>query len=130
MPQNPIIIFVCEHGAAKSILAATYFNKMAREKDLSLTAIARGTHPDAELSDKTVAGLHAEGLTPTESIPIQLEPIDLESAQWVVSFCALPEGHHQQTKVEYWEDVPPISEDYERARAAIIEHLKELMNHL
>src|SRR5260370_1083705 len=29
MSQNPIIIFVCEHGAAKSIIAAAYFNKLA-----------------------------------------------------------------------------------------------------
>ena len=42
MTQNSIVIFVCEHGAAKSILAAAYFNKLARESNLRLTAMARG----------------------------------------------------------------------------------------
>ncbi len=50
MTQTPIIVFVCEHGAAKSVIAATYFNKLANEKGLNLKAIARGTHPDQELS--------------------------------------------------------------------------------
>jgi len=130
MPQDSIIIFVCEHGAAKSVLAAAYFNKMARENNFSLTAIARGTHPDAELSAKTVAGLHRDGLTPTESIPTKLDRKELESAQRVVSFCALPEEYLRESRVEYWDRVPAVSEDYERARDAIIEHLKELLNYL
>src|SRR5687767_39690 len=130
MNQNSMIVFVCEHGAAKSILAAAYFNKMAREKDLSLTAIARGTHPDAELSTKTVAGLRADGLTPTEASPTKLNGKDLDDAQLVVSFCTLPEEYVQKARVEYWEDVPPVSEDYEKARDAILEHIQKLMNHL
>jgi arsenate reductase (thioredoxin) len=130
MPQDSIVLFVCEHGAAKSILAAAYFNKMARENNLSLTAIARGTHPDAELSAKAVAGLRADGLTPTESIPTKLDWKELESARRVVSFCTLPGEYLQKARVEYWEDVPTVSEDYEKARDAILEHLKGLINHL
>ena len=94
MTHDPKILFVCEHGAAKSIIAAAYFNKMAREKNLSLTAIARGTHPDAEISPKTIAGLREDGLTPTESLPTKLSLADVESIQGIVSFCELPE--------EYW----------------------------
>ena len=26
------IIFVCQHGAAKSVIAASYFNKLAKER--------------------------------------------------------------------------------------------------
>jgi len=130
MNQNSMIVFVCEHGAAKSIIAAAYFNKMAREKDLSLTAIARGTHPDAELSAKTVAGLRADGFTPTETSPMKLDGKDLDDAQLVVSFCTLPEEYVQKVRVEYWENVPPVSEDYESARNAIFEHIQKLMNHL
>ena len=127
---TPTVLFVCEHGAAKSILAATYFNKMAGEKNLRFTAIARGTHPDTEVSLKTLAGLRKAGLTPTESIPIKLTQEDIQSAQRVVSFCPLPEEYIQNAIVEQWEDVPPVSESYEDARDAIIEHLKKLINKL
>ena len=130
MHHDPMIVFVCEHGAAKSIIAATYFNKMAREKNLSLTAIARGTHPDAELSPKTVAGLGEDGLTPTESIPTKLSLADVESVQRIVSFCELPEEYYQKAIVEQWDGVPAVSEEYEKARAAIVERLQKLMSDL
>ena len=130
MHQNPMIVFVCEHGAAKSILAAAYFNELARERNLGLTAIARGTSPDAELSAKTITGLREDGLTSTESIPIRLTREEIESAQRVVSFCTLPQEYGHKVVVEYWDDVPPVSEDYERSRDAIVEHLKELIKTL
>jgi len=128
--EQPTILFVCEHGAAKSILAAAFFNKLARESDLGMTVIARGPHPDVELSSKTVSGLREEGLTPTESIPVRLTCEEMESAQRVVSFCTLPEEYGHKVVVEYWHDVPPFSEDYERSRDVIIEHLKELIKTL
>ena len=130
MPQNPSIIFVCEHGAAKSILAAAYFNKLARERNLELTAIARGTNPDAELSPKTITGLRDDGLIPTESIPTKLTRKEMETAQRVVSFCILPAEDLEKAVVEYWHDIPDISEDYDRARDVIVRHVKELINHL
>src|SRR5688572_2352266 len=124
MKQKSILVFVCEHGAAKSIIAAAYFNKLARNRNLHLTAIARGTHPDAELSSKAVSGLLSDGLTPTELVPTQLNMADLESAQQVVGFCVLPEEYYQKARVEYWDGIPPVSEDYERARDAIVAHLE------
>ena len=32
------VVFVCEHGAAKSLIAAAYFNKLAGERGLSARA--------------------------------------------------------------------------------------------
>jgi arsenate reductase (thioredoxin) len=130
MPPTPVIVFVCEHGAAKSIIAATYFNRLAREKNLSLHAIARGTHPDAELSAKTVAGLREDGLSPAESIPTKLTWEDLKSAQQIVSFCDLPEEYDQKVSVEQWLDIPPIGENYRQTRDAIVARLQKLIERL
>ena len=121
------VLFVCEHGAAKSIIAAAHFNKLASEKNLDIRAIARGTNPDAELSSNTVAGLQADGLTPTESIPQKLSLADVESAQRVVTFCELPEEYRSKTVIEQWDGVPPVSEDYEKARDAIVERIHRLI---
>ena len=125
--KNKRIIFVCEHGAAKSIIAAAYFNKLAGEKNLNIHAIARGTNPDPELSPKTISGLHADGLTPTELIPQKLALADIESAQSIVTFCELPEEYQNKVKIEKWDNVPPVSENYEKARDTIIEQLKQLL---
>ncbi len=124
------VLFVCEHGAAKSIIAAAHFNKLASEKNLDIRAIARGTNPDAELSSNTVAGLQADGLTPTESIPQKLSLADVESTQRVVAFCELPEEYRSKTVIEQWDGVPPVSEDYEKARDAIVERIHRLMNEI
>src|SRR5689334_13105305 len=127
MSQGSIIIFVCEHGAAKSVIAATYFNKIAKEKNLNLHAIARGTNPDKELSQNAVAGLRRDGLRPAESAPQKLFTAEIESAQQVVSFCELSEEYQKNTVIEQWNDVPPVSENYEKARDMIIAKLKTMM---
>jgi len=128
MQPTPTIIFICEHGAAKSIIAAAHFNKLAEERNLETHAIARGTHPDQELSPKTIAGLQEDGLTPTESTPHKLSPADVESAQQIISFCELPEEYQNKIPIEHWNDIPPVSENYGTARDAILENLKHLLS--
>lgn len=127
---TPTIIFVCEHGAAKSIIAATYFNRLVQQKGLDYIVLARGTNPDPELSPKTVLGLQQAGLTATETTPQKLSTQEVVSAQRVISFCELPAEYQQKAIVEQWEDVPPVSEDYEKARDAILAHLNFLMTNL
>lgn len=127
MPQAAAIVFVCEHGAAKSVIAATYFNKLADEIGSGLRAIARGTNPDQELSSQALHGLLEDGLTPVESFPHRLTVEDIQSAHRVISFCELP-PEYQQTNVELWDGIPAISENYEKARDAIIERIRQLLN--
>ncbi len=124
------VIFVCEHGAAKSVIAAAYFNKLASEANLDLRAVARGTNPDAELSPKTIAGLQADGLSPTESVPQKLSLAEIESAQRVVAFCELPNEYQTKAVINQWDAVPPVSEDYEKARDAIVERIHRLINEI
>jgi protein-tyrosine-phosphatase len=128
MTQDRTIIFVCEHGAAKSIIAATYFNSLAEERNLSARAIARGITPEQELSAKAVEGLRRDGLTPNESVPQKLTLVDVESAEQIVSFSELPEEYQERIIVEQWNDVPPVNEDYAKARNAILAKLRILMN--
>lgn len=130
MTQNKTIIFVCEHGAAKSVVAAAHFNKLASERGLNLRAIARGTSPDAELSPKAVDGLQRDGLTPTESIPQRISLGDVESSTKIVSFCELPEEYKGKANLDHWDDVPPVSEDYDKARDAIVEKIKQFINNI
>jgi arsenate reductase (thioredoxin) len=127
MNQNPTIVFVCEHGAAKSVIAAAYFNKLAKETDSDLRAIARGTHPDPELSPKAITGLREDDLIPTELVPQKLSLADIESAQRIITFCELPEEYEQKASVEHWDGVPPVSEDYEKARDEIVERINGLL---
>src|SRR5215207_9219812 len=100
MNQNQQIVFVCEHGAAKSIIAAAYFNKLAQEANSKVRAITRGTHPDSELSPKAITGLKDDGLSPTERVPQQLSLADVQSAQRIISFCELPSEYQAKVSIE------------------------------
>jgi protein-tyrosine-phosphatase len=127
MNPNTTIVFVCEHGAAKSVLAATYFDKMARELGLDFWAIARGTNPDPAVSSQMIGGLAKDGLEPIESIPQKLTEADMQSARRVIRFCELPVEFQHSSIIEYWDDVPPVSENYERARAVIVDRVRQLL---
>ncbi len=128
MPRPSTIVLVCEHGAAKSILAAAYFNKLAGEKGLNLRAVARGTNPDQALSPQAVTGLQEDGLTPSESAPRKLSLAEVESAQRIIAFCQLQVEYQGKAPIELWDNVPPVSENYENARNAIIERIGHLLN--
>ena len=60
--SSPAVVFVCEHGAAKSLIATAYFNKLAAERGLAARATFRGVAPQDELSVRAVAGLKADGM--------------------------------------------------------------------
>jgi protein-tyrosine-phosphatase len=127
--EQPVIIFVCEHGAAKSIVAAAYFNQFIQETGLNLQAIARGTNPDTTLLPEAIQGLAKDGLTPGEATPQKLTPADIQSAQRMIAFCELPVEYQGQVIVERW-DVPPVSENYEVARDAIIQHIRYFVSQI
>src|SRR5919198_3447437 len=40
------VLFVCVHGAAKSVIAAAHFRKLAAARGISIDAVAAGTEPD------------------------------------------------------------------------------------
>ena len=128
MDRDLNIIFVCEHGAAKSVIAAAHFNRLASQMGLDMRAVARGTQPDEELSPQTLRGLSEEGLTPTESVPQKLTATELQSAQRVITFCDLPAEYSQQAPSERWEGVPPVSENYEKARDIIVEYIHQMLS--
>src|SRR5687768_1704313 len=57
----PAVVFVCEHGTAKSVIALAHFQKLARERGLPLRAISRGSSPDPALPPFMVSGLRGDG---------------------------------------------------------------------
>ena len=128
--QSPVIIFVCEHGAAKSILSAAIFNKLARERGLNLRAIARGTNPDPEISQKVAAGLQADGLVASEPAPKKISKADLAGVRRVITFCALPDDYPGSIQVENWDSFLPAIEDYGKARDKLAERIGRLLEEL
>src|SRR6266436_10065484 len=84
--SKPTIVFVCEHGSAKSIIAAVEFERMAKEKGLDLNILARGTNPDAEIPKLVRDGLKADGYDAGSLKPTKVSEKDLKGATKIVTF--------------------------------------------
>jgi protein-tyrosine-phosphatase len=84
--MRQVIVFVCEHGAAKSVVAAAWLGRLAADARVPLEAVARGTEPDPEVSPIAVAGLSADGLPVPLRAPQRVVPGELRWASRVVSF--------------------------------------------
>lgn len=123
--DSKTVLFVCEHGSAKSVVAAAHFNRLASERGLDARAISRGTDPDAAAHPAAIAGLAADGLQPG-SQPRPLEQNDLDMALRVITFAELPPPFAAPAGVVVW-SVPPVSEDYEQSREAILQRLELLV---
>jgi protein-tyrosine-phosphatase len=123
------VVFVCEHGSAKSVVAAAHFNRIAAERGLALRAVSRGTDPDPALAPPAVEGLHADGLVAGEATPRVLVQADLDAAVRIVAFGDLPPELAPRSEVQRW-DVPPVSSGYEASRDAMIERIERLIDAL
>jgi arsenate reductase (thioredoxin) len=122
------IVFVCEHGAVKSVVAAALFNKLAAERGVPLRAISRGTDPDPAIPAPVRDGMSAEGLTVDPMFrPTRLTSGDVQSARHVVVFdVAIPKGD----RVERWDNLPAFSAGYGPASAAVRAQVERLLRQL
>jgi arsenate reductase len=125
------ILFLCPHNAAKSVLAAAYFDQLARERSLDYQAASAGTSPDAAPSPAVVAMLRDEGIDVSVHRPRLVTSEDLTNAHRVISLgCDLDDLDGSNAWVDRWDDVPPASQDLSASRAAITRRLNELVNEL
>jgi protein-tyrosine-phosphatase len=121
------VLFVCLHGAAKSVVGAAHFRRLAAARGLAIDAAAAGTEPDESLTPRAVKGLEAEGLTPAPARPRPVTLYDLDTATRVVSFGC--EVSPTRGSVDQW-DVPNVSDGYETARDRIVANVERLVAEL
>lgn len=128
--ESKEILFVCTHGAARSPIAAAYFNKIAEEKDLNYHAVFRGTKPDKKLSGATILGLTNDNFDVKEWKPEAVSQNDIGRAYEIVTFdCVLPSDNIRSMVIE-WNGTPSISKDYDIARSAIRQRVEKFIDKL
>ena len=126
-PQRTVV-FVCEHGAARSVIAAAWFNKLAAERHLPYVAIARGVTPQGALSTTTVEGLKNERVSFPDEKPRALRDVEAAQAVRVVAFCPLPHSVKPARLASF--NVPAPSDGYDQSRDAILIHVRKLIDDL
>jgi arsenate reductase (thioredoxin) len=121
------VVFVCQHGAAKSVLAAALLERLAAERGVPLRALARGTEPKPQVAPAVVAGLLAEGIDVRAWQPRPVTRGDLALAWRVVSFGPDPSDLVAKgTLVEVWDDIPAVAAGFQAAQAVIAGRLLRL----
>ena len=137
-PQQPAnytgqVLMVCEHGNVKSLMAANYFNELARARHLPFHAVARGTAPNSTtVPPPIVDGLRADGFDVSDFHPSAITQADVAMSERVVLINTglisnLAEGSKQ---LEKWTDVPPASLNYAAARDALKAHVRALLDQM
>ena len=121
------VLFVCLHGAAKSAMAATRFQRRAGERGIAARANFAGTEPEPEMAPRVVKELLAEGTDLRGQKPRRVTAEEARAAWRVVTFGCDLASIAPGVPVERWDDVPAVSAGYEAARDAIAARVETLL---
>lgn len=120
------VLFLCPHGAAKSVIAAALCEHMAVAHGIPLQAICAGTEPDPEVAPHVRRLLDDQGLSLPLEQPQPVTAAMLAAATYVISLgCEQASLPAMPQHWERWDDVPPPSQDLHGAYARIQQHLLE-----
>lgn len=123
------VVFVCQHGTAKSMLAAAHFNRLAEQENLPYRAISRGLTPEDSLQTATKQGLEQDGID-TAKLEIGKMSSELGQQAQRVVLISVEQAPPYLSQAERWQDIPAISKDYAAARDATLRHLHDLLKQL
>jgi arsenate reductase (thioredoxin) len=129
--KPPTILFMCPHGAAKSVLASAYFQRLAKERGLNVHVASAGTEPDATVSPAVVAHLKERGYPVPIATPRKVAPEEFASADVVISIgCDLAALPQPRGRVVRWDEVPAPSDGFTAADEAIHKRVNDLVEEL
>lgn len=127
-PAPPRVLFMCPHGAAKSVLASAYFQRLAKERGLNVRVDSAGTDPDSEVAPAVRAHLTQNGYAVPIERPRRATAADMAAADLVISIgCDLKDVPAPRGAVVRWDDVPAPSENFTLADQKIREHVIDLV---
>ena len=126
------VVFVCEHGNVKSLIAMQWFNRLAAERRLSVRAISRGITPENPVPPPIRARLKDDGFDVLAFEARALTPGDVKGAPRLVMIGAEAPAWARDSgvTVDVWSDIPPASEDYRASRDAMRERIEALLSTL
>lgn len=127
------VLFVCEHGNVKSLMAASYFNQLAQERGLPWRAISRGSAPNSNTVPTVILeGLKGDGFDVSAFHPAAVSTSDISTSRRIFTIStALPASiGGPEVTPEKWDDVPPASVNYAASRDSLKAHVKQLIDQL
>lgn len=125
------VLFMCPHGAAKSVLASAYFERYARERGLNVRVVSAGTDPDNTVAPAVAAHLTKNGYAVPAAQPRRATADDFATADLVISIgCDLQALPARHARLLDWSDVPDLSAGFSTADERIRERVMQLVDEL
>ena len=126
------ILFLCQAGGAKSVIAASYFNQLAAEQSLPYDAVAAAAEePYTAVPPPVIELLQRDGVDVSTFRPRHVDTGDISVAERIVSIdCSLEGLDLNGSQVERWDDVPKVSEGIDASAEAIRRHVESLVQQL
>jgi len=122
---------MCPHGAAKSVLASAYFQRLAKERGLNVQVRSAGTDPDSEVSATVASHLMKNGYDVPVTKPRRATADDMANADVVISIgCDLKDLPPPLGTLVRWDDVPSTTDEFARADERIRERVIALIDEL
>jgi arsenate reductase len=132
MMMMATVVFVCEHGSAKSLVAASLLQRMAKDRGMEVRAISRGMTPDAAVPPVVVEALRGDGFDVAAFRPRALTAADVAKAARVVAIGVDlgPLASKAGSRAVRWDGVPPVSTHYPEARRDLVARIDRLLEEL
>ena len=126
------VVFVCEHGNVKSLIASEWFNRVAAERGVRARAVSRGLTPETPVPPAIADKLRGDGFDVSRFEPRAFSPADLDGAARVVLIGAEPPAWATRpgSPLEKWDGIPPASESYPASRDAMRARIEKLLRDL
>jgi protein-tyrosine-phosphatase len=126
------VVFVCEHGSVKSLIAREWFNRLAAERHLEVRAVSRGVAPDKSVPPAIATALQGDGFDVSGFEPRPFVASDAAGAVRIVAIgvdlAASPA--RGTARIDSWTGVPPASEDYDASRDVLRQRVSDLLDSL
>ena len=127
--REPIALFVCQAGTAKSAITREIFRRRAATRNIAVTAFSRGLVIEDHVSPGLKMQLAADGIDPGADPYQVLTEQDWQRADILVWFNPLPpEVKHRN--VRDWSDLPSFNDSFAIARPILDRRIDMLLDEL
>lgn len=129
-PEAPrTVVFVCEHGNVKSLIAREWFNRLASERGLDVRGVSRGVTPEPAVPPAITEALRGDGFDVSGFTARPLSSVDSAAAIRVVGIgvdlsSTVERGN---APLETWQGIPAASEGYAASRDAMRVRIEALL---
>jgi len=129
------VVFVCEHGSAKSLVAAELFNRLARERGVPVRALSRAVSAqtvDPKVPPALAKNMSGDGFDVGGFQPQPVSAAEAKSATRVVivNYDGEVAAAADATTVERWNVGPAVTLEYQKARDDIASRVGALVDSL